>query len=52
MAMTAKENLLRVIDHDGPEWVPNGMDGVVRIASPAVERPPEAGLDAFSVHWS
>lgn len=52
MAMTAKENLLRAIHHAGPEWVPNGMESLVRIASPAVERPSAAGLDAFGVHWS
>jgi uroporphyrinogen-III decarboxylase len=28
------------------------MESVVRIGSPAVERPAVAGLDAFGVHWS
>jgi uroporphyrinogen decarboxylase len=28
------------------------MESVVQIGSPAVERPCEAGLDAFGVHWS
>jgi uroporphyrinogen-III decarboxylase len=50
--MTAKENLLRVIRHADPEWVPNGMESVVRIGSPAVERPSTAGRDAFGVYWS
>ena len=52
MTMTAKENLLCVIHHDGPKWVPNGMESVVQIGSPAVERPSAAGLDAFGVRWS
>ena len=52
MTLTAKENLLRAIRHAGPEWVPNGMESVVRIASPVVERPSAAGWDAFGVHWS
>jgi len=52
MEGTAKENLLRVIHHNGPAWVPNGMESVVRIGSPAVERPSAAGPDAFGVHWS
>jgi uroporphyrinogen decarboxylase len=48
----ARENLLRVVRHDDPSWVPNGMESVIRIASPAVERPSESGHDAFGVHWS
>ena len=44
MKGTAKENLLRVIHHDGPAWVPNGMESVVRIGSPAVERPSAAEM--------
>ena len=52
MSLTAKENLLRVIHHREPEWVPNGMESVVRIHPPVIERPSEAGCDAFGVHWS
>jgi hypothetical protein len=52
MAMTPRENLLRAIHHEGPKWVPNGMESVVRIGSPAVERPSAAGLDAFGVRWA
>jgi uroporphyrinogen-III decarboxylase len=50
--LTAKQNMLRVIHHDHPQWVPNGMESVVRIQPPVIERPSEAGLDAFGVHWS
>jgi uroporphyrinogen-III decarboxylase len=51
-SLTAKQNLWRVIHHDHPQWVPNGMESVVRIQPPVVERPSEAGFDAFGVHWS
>jgi len=51
MTLSAKENLLRVIRHDGPEWVPNGMESVVMIGSPAVERPGAGGRDDFGVLW-
>jgi uroporphyrinogen-III decarboxylase len=50
--ISPKENMLRVIHHDGPEWVPNGMESVVVIDAPVVERPVAAGYDAFGVHWS
>jgi len=49
---TPKENLLRVIRHDRPEWVPNGMESVVMLDAPVVERPREAGCDAFGARWS
>ena len=50
--MTPKENLLRAIRHEGPEWVPNKMEAVVRIGSPVIERPSQAGKDAFGVIWA
>jgi hypothetical protein len=50
--MTQKENLLRVIRHQDPAWVPNGMESVVTIGSPVVERPGQSGKDAFDVDWS
>jgi hypothetical protein len=52
MPLTAKRNLLRAIYRDRPQWVPNGMESVVRIHAPVVERPAAAGFDAFGVHWS
>ena len=50
--MQAKENLLRVIHHNAPQWVPNGMESVITIRSPVVERPAQAGRDAFGVEWA
>ena len=50
--MTKKENLLRAIGHREPQWVPNGMESVITIGSPVVERPDAAALDAFGVSWS
>ncbi len=52
MALTAKENFLRTIRHRSPQWVPNGMESVIRIKSPVVERPEQAGKDTFDVEWS
>ena len=52
MKLGEKENLLRAIRHDSPQWVPNGMQAVVMIHSPIVERPGRAGKDAFEVSWS
>ncbi len=49
--MKARENILRAIRHDRPRWVPNGMEAVVMIGSPVVERPTHAGRDAFGVRW-
>lgn len=51
MALTPKQNLLRVIGHDNPEWVPNGLESVVMLYPPYVERPLLAGYDSFGVKW-
>ena len=37
--LTPKENLLRAIRHDHPQWVPKGLEAVASIGSPVVERP-------------
>lgn len=50
--MTPKENMLRVIKHNNPEWVPLGGEGIFQIGSPVVERPGITGFDAFGVHWT
>jgi len=50
--MQPKENLLRVIRHDEPEWVPCRMECVATIGPPVVERPSESGPDAFGVQWA
>jgi hypothetical protein len=49
--MTPKENLLRTIRHDSPEWVPNGLEAVVMLSPPIVTRPRLAGLDSWGVRW-
>ncbi len=50
--MTAKENLLRAIRHDGPAWVPRADEATVWLAPPIVERPAAEDFDDFGVHWS
>jgi len=50
--MKARENTLRAILRDAPEWVPNGLENVVMVSSPVVERPKGEGYDDFGVHWS
>lgn len=50
--MDARENLLRVIRHDRPAWVPREMESVVRLHPPVVERPDATGPDAFGVQWA
>jgi hypothetical protein len=49
--MNEKENLLRVIRHDSPEWVPNGMSCVATFGPPVIERPGDARLDDWGVKW-
>ena len=50
--MAPRENLLRVIRHDEPEWVPCGMEAVKMLGPPVCERPSSEGRDAFGVQWS
>ena len=50
--VTQKENLLKAIHHNNPQWVPNGMESLIAIESPIAERPAQAGVDAFGVEWS
>ena len=52
MKISKKENLSRAIRHASPQWVPNGMESVVSIASPVIERPGTTSKDAFGVGWS
>ena len=52
MKTSPKENLLLAIRHDSPQWVPNGMESQWMIGPPVVERPGEAGKDAFGVEWA
>jgi hypothetical protein len=50
--VNARDNLLRVLRHDHPHWVPNGMEAVVTLSPPVIERPDQEGYDHFGVHWS
>jgi uroporphyrinogen decarboxylase len=52
MKLSQKENLLRAIRHDSPQWVPNGMESQWMIGPPVVERPEKAGKDSFGVEWA
>lgn len=50
--MTRKENFLRAIYRQDPEWVPYGLDDAVRMIYPPVcERPKNAGKDVFGCLW-
>ena len=49
--MNRKENLLRAIRHDHPEWVPEGLEGAVMFSPPIVTRPGRAGRDDWGVKW-
>jgi uroporphyrinogen decarboxylase len=50
--VTPKENMLRVIRHDRPAWVPCGLEDVLReIELDVVEWPERAGADAWGVGW-
>lgn len=51
--MDSKENLLRTIFRDKPEWVPNQGDGAVRIIRlNFTDRPASAGTDSWGTYWS
>ena len=50
--MRNKENLLKAIKRQSPEWVPYGMESVLTIGFPVIERPEKAGKDDFGVSWS
>jgi hypothetical protein len=49
--LTKKENLLRAIKRENPEWVPNGMENCIRVYPPILERTLAAGYDAWDVKW-
>lgn len=51
MTISKKENLLRTIRRENPQWVPNGMESVITLPSPLAERPAAAGPDVFGVMW-
>ena len=49
--ISPKDNLRRAILRQNPQWVPCGLETVVWIKPPVVERPARAGRDAFGVPW-
>ena len=52
--MTPKENLLRAIRHDNPQWVPNGIESMritLFLDPPVVERPMAEGTDDWGVKY-
>jgi uroporphyrinogen decarboxylase len=50
--MTQKENLIRTITRNHPEWVPFRYDGCLTMLKPGVvARPDQGGLDDWGVNW-
>jgi uroporphyrinogen decarboxylase len=50
--MTKKENLIRTIRRDHPEWIPYRYDGSLTMVYPLMSsRPREGGLDDWGVQW-
>ena len=50
--MTRKENILRTINRDSPEWIPYRYDGSLTLIRPnIVVRPVEGGRDDWGVYW-
>lgn len=50
--MHPKDNLLNAIRRNHPLWVPNGLENTIRISPPIIERPTQAGYDAWGAPWS
>ncbi|MBR2461432.1 MAG: hypothetical protein IKB34_09415 [Clostridia bacterium] len=50
--MTKKENYLRAIKRQNPQWVPKEGEAVRTVRPPICERPALAGKDAFGCEWS
>ena len=49
--MNARENYLRAIRHDDPEWIPYEYEAVSIVTPPVCERPEHAGPDDFGCKW-
>ena len=49
--MTKKENFLKAIRRQNPEWVPYGYENVKLVYPPVIERPAGKGIDDFGVAW-
>ncbi|NLG88329.1 MAG: hypothetical protein GX494_03800 [Clostridiaceae bacterium] len=51
--MTERENVMRVLRHELPEWLPDSSVCIEHVMCPVCERPAEGtGFDAFGVHWT
>jgi len=50
--LSAKENLLRAIYYEGPEYVPYAAEGVCRLVDHRGRKPPREGVDEWGVTWS
>ena len=53
--LTPKENYLRVMRHEKPEWIPNNLEDInFLIPILEIERWPEdeSGVDGFGVEWT
>lgn len=49
--MDFKENYLRAIYSNDPEWVPTTGEAVITVYPPVCERPSAAGKDSFGCKW-
>ena len=50
--MNKKENLLKTINHDGPEWIPYCWEGALKVVTPTfTERPDLEGYDSWGCYW-
>lgn len=50
--MTKKENLIRAIRRDNPEWIPYRYDGSLTMILPLINaRPREGGVDDWGCNW-
>jgi len=50
-SMTIKENYLKAIFHQNPEWVPSVDEAVRTVMPPVCERPSLPGKDIFGCEW-
>ena len=49
--ITKKENYLRAIRRENPQWVPYGRESVKLVYPPVIERAAGKGKDDFGVEW-
>jgi len=49
--MNTKENMLRTIRHEYPQWLPESDEAIITVRPPVCERPNLAGKDAFGCEW-